>query len=347
MSKSVFRRIGVLVLALNLLVLAGCGGGSKTPSSGPAPAPAADKPAAAPDKPPATPQKVRVAGLKIANSVPIHTATKLGYFTEDKLEVETIWVAQGAVGLDALFGGSVQIATPDIVATLIAASQRKDLKILGGFSKSRPTPPDNSALLVKKDSPVKSVADLQGKVVAAGLLNSVNQIFTKALLKKHGVDPAKVTFVEIPFPNMRDALDNNQVEAIFNVEPFLTVMMETGKYRVLTYPNQEIQPGGFNIMLVTATDKWLKDNPETAKAMVRSLERGFDYLAKAPKEEQAKFVSEFLNADQALVQKMQLPIYETKLNVAGIQQTADLLLEYGLLKEKLDVKTILWETAKQ
>ena len=44
----------------------------------------------------------------------------------------------------------------------------------------------------------------------------------KAALKKVGVDPNSVRLLALPFPAMRSALNNGQVDAIWTPEPFLT-----------------------------------------------------------------------------------------------------------------------------
>jgi hypothetical protein len=51
-------------------------------------------------------------------------------------------------------------------------------------------------------------------------------------------------FVEMPFPNMGDALVNRQVDAAMMVEPFVTLMMKRGtSIKPLSYPLLDIAPG--------------------------------------------------------------------------------------------------------
>ena len=57
-----------------------------------------------------------------------------------------------------------------------------------------------------KDSGINSVADFAGKKIATSNLHSQWQVATKVVLKKHGVDPDKVTFLELPFASHPDAL---------------------------------------------------------------------------------------------------------------------------------------------
>ena len=52
-------------------------------------------------------------------------------------------------------------------------------------------------------------------------LKGVGEVMIKAALKKLGVDPNSVRLLALPFPAMRSALSNGQVDAIWTPEPFL------------------------------------------------------------------------------------------------------------------------------
>jgi len=69
-------------------------------------------------------------------------------------------------------------------------------------------------------------------------------------MQRKGVDPNAVQFLEIPFPQMADALFQNRLDAVWNVEPFLTFMLKSGDARVIAYPYQENIPG-MDIVLPT------------------------------------------------------------------------------------------------
>ena len=81
-----------------------------------------------------------------------------------------------------------------------------------------------------------------------------------AWLEKRGVDPKKVEFLEIPFPQMADALFQKRVDAVWNVEPFVTFMTQSGKAKVLAYPYLDNIPG-MDISNYYAKESWIKANP--------------------------------------------------------------------------------------
>jgi sulfonate transport system substrate-binding protein len=74
---------------------------------------------------------------------------------------------------------------------------------------------------VLKDGPIKSVADLKGKVVATNVSGSAVDVAMKAMLRKGGLeDKRDYTVLETPFPTMRAMLAEKKVDLIPAVLPF-------------------------------------------------------------------------------------------------------------------------------
>jgi NitT/TauT family transport system substrate-binding protein len=75
--------------------------------------------------------------------------------------------------------------------------------------------------MVLKDSPVKKVEDLRGKVIATNAAGSAIDIAMRAMLHKHGLeDNRDYTMVEAPFPAMKAMLAEHKVDLIPAVVPF-------------------------------------------------------------------------------------------------------------------------------
>ena len=74
---------------------------------------------------------------------------------------------------------------------------------------------------VLKDSAVKTVKDLKGKVVATNVAGSAVDIIMRAMLRKNGLDDKKdVNTIETAFPNMKATLISKKADAIPGVIPF-------------------------------------------------------------------------------------------------------------------------------
>jgi NitT/TauT family transport system substrate-binding protein len=74
---------------------------------------------------------------------------------------------------------------------------------------------------VQKDSAIRTVKDLKGKVLATNVAGSAVDIVMRAMLRKNGIDDRKdVTVVEAAFPNMGAMLLEKKVDVIPGVIPF-------------------------------------------------------------------------------------------------------------------------------
>src|SRR5438105_11244083 len=74
---------------------------------------------------------------------------------------------------------------------------------------------------VLKDSAVKNVKDLKGKVVATNVAGSAVDIIMRAMLRKNGLDDRKdVSTIETAFPNMKATLLSKKADIVPGVIPF-------------------------------------------------------------------------------------------------------------------------------
>ena len=134
------------------------------------------------------PATVRVVPIPIANYTPLIIARDKGYFSDENLTVTWAPVAQGAVSIQAVFGGSAEIGGSAVFEPMVARGNGLDLVFVAAGSRIRKEPPDNSALLVRADDTIRTPAQLAGKKISAGLLNSVNYVHMREWLQKKGVD---------------------------------------------------------------------------------------------------------------------------------------------------------------
>src|SRR4051812_32335940 len=74
---------------------------------------------------------------------------------------------------------------------------------------------------VLKDSPIKEIKDLKGKVIATNAAGSAVDIAARAMLRKAGLeDKRDYTIIEAPFPTMKAMLQEKKVDLAPYVLPF-------------------------------------------------------------------------------------------------------------------------------
>jgi sulfonate transport system substrate-binding protein len=96
-----------------------------------------------------------------------------------------------------------------------------DLRVISEEIQDGVTGHGTNQFMVLKDGPVKTVADLKGKVLATNAMGSAVDIAMRAMLRKSGLEANKdYTIVEAPFPAMRAMLSEKKADLISAVPPF-------------------------------------------------------------------------------------------------------------------------------
>lgn len=287
------------------------------------------------------PATVRVVTPPLTNYTALLVARDKGWFGEENLTVTWSTVTQSAVSIEAVFGGSAEFGGGGVLEPMIARGNGLDLTLVLPTARIRSAPPDNSGMVVRAAGDIQKAGDLGGKKISVGLLNSINHIHMVEWLKKNGVDAKTVQFIEIPFPQMGDALLQNRLDAVWAVEPFMTILRESGNTRVIGYPYQENLPN-MDLTAFFAKESWLKSNADVARRFRRAYLRAVNHLNDASKEERDGWVAKFTGVKPELVAEMSLPVFPTEFNAASLKANMDLAIGQRLVKP-FDLATMIWK----
>ena len=248
--------------------------------------------------------------------------------------------------MPALVGGSVEFAISNIVSIVLAANQGLDLKVIAANSDTGPEAPDTSAVIVKTSSPIKSVADLVGKRLAVNARDGLNWLYAKAWIEQAGADPDKVTYVEVPFPQMNDAVVNGQVDAAYNVDPFVGRGKASGQIREIGRPFSDVQANLPKSQVVT-TGRFIKSQPDVVDRFARAYKRGVEWMnAHRGQKEWADMVAIITKLKPEIIMKTPQPALPTALSVDDANRTVALMVKFGLITKNIDFGSLLYETAK-
>ena len=127
--------------------------------------------------------------------------------------------------ITALATGDLEIASLAFssLALAVANAGMDDLRVIADEFQDGVPGTYSNQYFVKKESPIRSVADLKGKVLATNAAGSAVDIALRVLLRKNGLeDKRDVTIVEAPFPNMKAMLIEGKVDLVPGVLPFST-----------------------------------------------------------------------------------------------------------------------------
>lgn len=316
-------------------ILAACGGSSAEEGNTSAPATATEPEAAG--QPETT--ELRVGVIPIAGLTPINVAVEEGYFEDEGLSVTLETSSGGAASLPLVAQGDLQISNAPPVSVILGQSQGFDFKILPPSLDAKDSNPGQTAVIVRSTDGLADLSELEGKKIGVNTINSVNWLYNRQLLKQAGVDMDTVTYVEVPFPSMIDALMNGSVDAIDAPQPFQHIALETGETEVLGYTFTDVQPG-MHVTAFAASEAWINENPNTLAAFERAISRGVEFM-EADEDQAREAIVAYTGADPTLVAEIPVDSWSTEISVEAVQRTIDLMFEEGLIDEQMDAAEIV------
>lgn len=206
-------------------------------------------------------------------------AAEKGYFKAEGLDV-TIDQGEGsAATVTRIMSGAYDAGFGDMNAVIQNAAARPaetPLMVYMIYSKAP------FALLVKADSPIKTIADIAGKKLGSPAGGASIKLFP-LLAKKNSLDPAKVEVVNMA-PNLQEQMlirGDVDISALFTATSYMNLValkLDPDKdFRWIYYSD-----GGLDLYSngVMVSQKLAKERPEAVKGLVRAINKAMkDCLA--------------------------------------------------------------------
>jgi len=295
----------------------------------------------------APPVKLRVSTIPIIDTAPLQVGIAKGFFADEGLAIDTTPTAGGAAGLPALAAGQVQITFSNIISIVLAAKQGLGFEIITAGSNTGATTPDLAGLVARKGSAFKTGKDFEGKRIAVNTRNNIIWLYARAWVKATGGDPEKVTFLEVPFPQMIDAVKGDRVDAAFVVEPFLSAGVGSEAVQVIGWPYHTVQKR-IPVAQYAAAKDFIRQNPEVIDRFARAYNKSVDWTNQNQgSEEWTKIIAGYTRLAPDQIKKLSLPPFEKSVDAAGIDLVVDLMRKNGMLEGPFDAKALLYRTATQ
>jgi sulfonate transport system substrate-binding protein len=256
-------------------------------------------------------------------------------FKGDGTAVKWVLSAGSNRALEYLNAGSIDFGSSAGLAALLAKANGNPIRTPYIFSR-----PEWTALVVRKDSPVRSVADLKGKKIAA-TKGTDPYLFLLRTLKANGLQRSDIEHVALQHADGRAALEQGRVDAWAGLDPHMAASeLESGSR--LIYRNVAFNTYGF----LNAREEFLATRPAESARVIRAYERARLWVQANPAEA-AKILSEEakVSLPVALLQiKLRsdfshpLPSSE---HIKALQVAAPILQQESLVRSGIDLnKTI-------
>jgi NitT/TauT family transport system substrate-binding protein len=251
---------------------------------------------------------------------------EMGFFGRAGIDVQVLPFTNTASQGAAAAGGSLDIGVGD--ATDLANGVIRGIPfemIAGGalYLSSAPT----TLLVAARSSTIRTARDLEGQTIAVPTLVGLIVTSVRAWLTQNGTDPAKVRFVEMPFPLMADAVARGAVAAAHLAEPALTA----GGSEIVPIA-QAFDAIGKQFLLSEwfSTREWIVANPDVAKRFITAAYETARW-ANANREQSLVILAKYAKYDIDRVRAMRRATFATALDLRLVQPVLDAGTRYGAL----------------
>lgn len=264
---------------------------------------------------------------------------------EKRLEARGIKVTwseftSGPPLLEALGANAIDFGTAGDIPPLFGHAAGGDIVYVAASKGSAA----GSAILVKKDSPIQSIADLKGKKVAFKRGSSSHNFAVKAL-RSVGLGLADIEALDLGPPDAAPAFASNQLDAWIIWDPYYAIAEQDADTRVLATTEGLVDSWGYYL----ANGTYAKTNPTIVSEVI-------DELIKVGTAAQANLDSTVGQISQATgvpepIQKIVLTrkgadlgnIHLLDADILAYQQAlADEFFELGILPKKLSIGDVFW-----
>jgi len=218
------------------------------------------------------PVTIRMGALKLIHSIAPHFYER---FTPAGYKVEVIPFESPTECKNGVVTQSVDFGVFGIAAAILGAAAKEPLNVIASCCNK------GMAVIAKIDSAIASIKDMKGKKVAIWP-GSTQEVFILERLRMEGMTIKDIEAVRISFSEMHLALARGDVEAYVGAEPAPGVSISSGVGKLVEYPYST--PIGPLNMILSASDKGIKDDPERIRLIVDIHRKAADYLMAHPGE---------------------------------------------------------------
>jgi sulfonate transport system substrate-binding protein len=168
------------------------------------------------------------------------------------------------------------LASPAFAATVAKDAVPGGISIVSDIYQDGHPGFATNTFFVRKDSPIKTVADLRGKKVAINAFGSAVDIVLRVALKKAGLDPRRdLQIVEVTFPNIAPAIREGRVDCGVLVIPFMPAEAAKGDLRGLFTGGDTLGPS--SVVFQVATNKFINEQGAALRAFLEDFVQGLGW----------------------------------------------------------------------
>ena len=214
------------------------------------------------------------------NHTGIYVALQKGWFEEAGLKVDVVQPPEGGSAL-LVASGKAQFAVTaqDSIAPALTGENAMPLTTVAAILQH-----NTSGIVSRAGEGMDTPRGLEGHKYATWD-SPVEKATIRQVMAADGGDFDKVELIPSTVTDEVSALKSGDVDAIWIFYGWAGIACEVAGLPIDYFDFADFDPVlDFYTPIIVSNNDWLADNPETAKAFLAALSRGYEYAAEHPKE---------------------------------------------------------------
>lgn len=214
------------------------------------------------------------------NHTGLYVALAKGYFDEAGIEVEVVQPPEdGSTVLVAAGKAQFAVTAQDTIAPGLAGDEPMPITTVATILQH-----NTSGIVSRAGEGMDTPKGLEGKKYATWDL-PVEKATIRQVMEAVGGDFGKVELIPSTVTDEVSALRAGSVDAIWIFYGWAGIACEVAGLEIDYFDFADFDPVlDFYTPIIVANNTWLEENPDTAKAFLAALSKGYEFAAENPKE---------------------------------------------------------------
>ncbi|MBQ8502849.1 MAG: ABC transporter substrate-binding protein [Clostridia bacterium] len=214
------------------------------------------------------------------NHTGFFVADKLGYYEQAGIKVSIVQPPEdGAELMTASGQAQFGISFQDSLAPLFACDEPMEITAVSAIIQH-----NTSGIISRKGEGMDTPKGLEGKSYSTWN-GPVELAIIETVMENDGGDFAKLELIPNVVTNEAEALRNKDTDAIWIFYAWAGVACEVAELEFDYFDFIDINPVfDYYTPVIIANNKYLSENPETAKAFLEATKKGYEYAIENPQE---------------------------------------------------------------
>lgn len=215
--------------------------------------------------------KIRVAYHPNLGPMTIPAADlKNDFFRQEGLDVEWVRFTSGPSEIAAMVSGDIHYGYIGHGALVLCIEGKAEVLSLSHFSNSE-------ALLARKSSSIKTMADLKGKTLGTELGTS-GEVLLNIACKKYGINRDEIKVINMPISSAISAFIGGSIDAVVAWGPdILTIKSNVDEELIPVVESKDVLDVVPFLSTWVAATGYADNNPEQTARFLRALYKCYDY----------------------------------------------------------------------